>query len=136
VSFRSSIQGLLHAAIAGALIVPGAALTQEAADTIYAGGPILTMRDAAPRAEAVAVKDGKILAVGTAAEVESHRGPETKTFDLAGRTMLPGLFDAHGHMLMGGPSGAFGQPAFAAGRRGEGHCEPSGVAEGLGCEEC
>ncbi|MEC8196242.1 MAG: amidohydrolase, partial [Pseudomonadota bacterium] len=40
-------------------------LAQEIADTIYSGGPILTINDAAPRAEAVAVKDGRILAVGT-----------------------------------------------------------------------
>jgi hypothetical protein len=43
---------------------------QIAADAIYAGGPIITMNDAAPRAEAVAVKDGRIIAVGTKAEVE------------------------------------------------------------------
>ncbi|RAI03524.1 amidohydrolase [Acuticoccus sediminis] len=88
--------------MAGVLLAPPAALARELADTIYSGGPILTMNDATPSAEAVAVRDGKVLAVGTAAEVESHRGPETKTFDLAGRTMLPGFFDAHGHMLMGG----------------------------------
>ena len=47
----------------------------DAADTIYTGGDIVTVNDAQPTAEALAVKDGKILAVGTRAEVEqAHKG--------------------------------------------------------------
>ncbi|MCS0501936.1 amidohydrolase [Ancylobacter mangrovi] len=96
------MRGLAHAAIVGTLLAPEAAFAQEVADTIYSGGAILTMNDAAPTAETVAVKDGKILAVGTVAEIEAFRGTETKAFDLSGRSMLPGFFDAHGHMLIGG----------------------------------
>ena len=43
-------------------MMPCSALAQEIADTIYLGGPILTINDSAPRAEAVAVKDGRIIA--------------------------------------------------------------------------
>jgi hypothetical protein len=46
-----------------------------AADLIYSGGPIVTVNDAQPLAEAVAVRGGRILAVGTRAQVEATRGP-------------------------------------------------------------
>ncbi|MBE9638901.1 amidohydrolase [Salipiger pacificus] len=84
------------------MLTSGGALAQEMADTIYSGGPILTINDAAPTAEAVAVKDGTILAVGTMAEVSALRGEATEMFDLGGRTMLPGFVDSHGHVVMGG----------------------------------
>ncbi len=74
----------------------------DTADRIWSGGPILTMNDAAPRAEAVAEKDGRILAIGSAAEVMSLRGPNTRMIDLGGKALLPGFVDAHGHMMMGG----------------------------------
>jgi predicted amidohydrolase YtcJ len=85
-----------------ALFPPGLALAAEVADTIYAGGMVLTMNDASPRAEAVAVKGGRILAVGRADEVMTHKGPSTKMVGLAGRTMLPGFVDPHGHIVFGG----------------------------------
>ena len=75
---------------------------EEPADRIWTGGTILTMNDAAMRAEAVAEKDGRILAVGSEAEVMAHKGPGTEMIDLGGRTMLPGFVDAHGHVFMGG----------------------------------
>jgi hypothetical protein len=78
---------------------PAAGSTAEA---IYLGGPILTMNDAMPTAEAVAIRGGRILAVGTRAQVEATRGPGTRMVDLGGRTMLPGFFDAHGHALICG----------------------------------
>jgi predicted amidohydrolase YtcJ len=85
-----------------ALFPPGLALAAEVADTIYAGGTILTMDDANPRAEAVAVKGGRILAVGKADKVMTHKGASTKMVDLAGRTMVPGFVDPHGHIVFGG----------------------------------
>ena len=75
---------------------------QQLVDTIYTGGLILTMDDANPRAEVVAVKDGVIVAVGTLRKVAPYRGPDTKTFDLAGQNMLPGFVDSHGHVVMAG----------------------------------
>ncbi|SMP18414.1 amidohydrolase [Shimia sagamensis] len=77
-------------------------VAEEIADTIYSGGPILTINDAAPHAEAVAVKDGRILAVGTLSDMLAHQGDTTKVFDLDGGTMLPGFVDSHGHAVMGG----------------------------------
>ena len=73
-----------------------------AADLIYSGGPIITINDAQPMAKAVAVRGGRILAVGTRAQVDATRGPGTRMVDLGGRTMLPGFVDPHGHVVMVG----------------------------------
>jgi predicted amidohydrolase YtcJ len=68
------------------------------ADTIYTGGDIVTVNDAQPTVEALAVKDGKILAVGTRAEIERvHKGRATAMVDLAGKALLPGFIDPHSH---------------------------------------
>ena len=70
------------------------------ADAIYFGGPIITVNDAQPNAEAVAIKDGKILAVGSRAEIEkSHKGATTQMIDLAGKTLVPGFLDPHSHYI-------------------------------------
>jgi predicted amidohydrolase YtcJ len=80
----------------------GGVLATETADTIYLGGPILTINDKAPRAEAVAVSDGVILAVGGLDSVMAYKGEDTEIFDLQGKAMLPGFVDSHGHAVMGG----------------------------------
>lgn len=77
---------------------PSAAAARVTADAIYSGGPIVTVDEAHPSAEAVAVKDGRIVVVGTRADAEALRGPATVVHDLAGRTLLPGFVDAHGHV--------------------------------------
>jgi len=70
------------------------------ADRIFTGGTVITMTDAQPLAEAVAVKDGRILAVGTKAGIEADfAGPTTEMIDLAGRTLLPGFIDPHSHYI-------------------------------------
>lgn len=74
----------------------------DTADKIWHGGPILTMNDLAMRAEAVAEKDGKILTVGKLSDVMALKGPKTEVVDLAGRAMIPGFVDAHGHIFVGG----------------------------------
>jgi len=85
-----------------AALLSGAAVAQELADTIYRGGPIITIDDKAPRVDAVAVKDGRILAVGILSDVMQHQGEGTEVFDLEGRAMLPGFVDSHGHVVLGG----------------------------------
>ena len=74
----------------------------QTADTIYHGGTVITIVDAQPTAEAVAVRGGKILAVGKTEDVLKTKGVATKLIDLNGRTMLPGFVDAHGHVMGGG----------------------------------
>jgi predicted amidohydrolase YtcJ len=68
------------------------------ADLILTGGKVLTVDARFSIAQAVAVRDGRILAVGSDAAVERHRGPRTEEIALAGRTMVPGLIDGHAHM--------------------------------------
>ncbi|MCV7104144.1 amidohydrolase [Mycobacterium palustre] len=70
-----------------------------AADLVVTG-TLLTVDDARPTAEALAVADGRIVAVGTRAEVAGHIGPDTQTLDFAGGCVMPGFVEAHGHPLM------------------------------------
>lgn len=68
------------------------------ADTVYHQGTILTMNDAQSEAEAVAVRDGRIIAVGSEEQVISDFvGPDTVMLDLGGQTMMPGFVDSHSH---------------------------------------
>ena len=85
--------------VLGACSKPGTAPATTGV-TVYSGGDILTMAGAEPAyAEAVAVRDGKILAVGTRAEVVKAAGAGAAPVDLAGRTLLPGFIDGHSHLL-------------------------------------
>lgn len=95
---RSSLAAVL--ALLPCLPLP--ALSQEIADRIFLGGPVLTMDDTRPRTEAVAVLDGRIIAVGPEAEIMVHRGDSTELTQLDGRALIPGFFDAHAHVMMGG----------------------------------
>jgi predicted amidohydrolase YtcJ len=72
--------------------------TGATADSVYTNCVIITVNDAQPSAEAVAVKDGKILAVGARDDVMRHQGPSTEVVDLKGRTMVPGFVDGHSHI--------------------------------------
>lgn len=72
----------------------------QLADLIFHGGEIVTVDDSCPTAEAVAVKNGDIIKVGSRAEVMEHAGPETNLIDLAGRALLPGFVEPHGHPLL------------------------------------
>ncbi len=92
----------VSAAIWLGAVSAGLAAEGDAADRIWSGGPIITMDDNRMRVEAVAEKDGKIVAVGSVEEVMKLKGEGTVVVDLAGRAMIPGLVDAHGHVLMGG----------------------------------
>ena len=72
----------------------------DQADSIFVGGDIVTVNDAQPAAEALAVKDGKILAVGARAPIEkSHKGAATQVVDLGGKTLMPSFIDAHSHYI-------------------------------------
>lgn len=72
------------------------------ADRILTGGRILTVDPEDRVAEALAIRNGRIVAVGTTAEIERLAGPATERIDLRGRTATPGLIDAHLHFTQGG----------------------------------
>jgi predicted amidohydrolase YtcJ len=72
---------------------------QEIADRIWTGGPVVTVDGKNTIAEGIAVKDGRIIAVGSTAAVMAHAGPETEMVNLAGETLSPGFVDAHSHIV-------------------------------------
>src|SRR6266508_6940402 len=89
----------------GLLLWTGRALAQGVptelvhyADTIFLNGKIITVDERASVAQAVAVRDGKIQAVGQNAQILKLAGPKTTRIDLKGKTMLPGLVDTHSHL--------------------------------------
>ncbi len=76
--------------------------TTGPADLVLTGGHVHTVDPDRPRAEAVAVRGERIVAVGSAADIAAHIGPRTRVVDLAGRLLLPGFQDAHVHPISGG----------------------------------
>ena len=70
----------------------------DVADLALLNGKIVTVDKDESIAEAVAVKFGRILAVGTGAEIKRLIGHNTRTIDLQGRTAIPGLIDSHCHI--------------------------------------
>ncbi|MEH6584189.1 MAG: amidohydrolase [Halioglobus sp.] len=97
----------LITAIAGMLILSGCAKeavqkpkaspAAMAADIVYTNGKIYTVNETQPWAEAVAIKDGKFVAVGSAADVKAMAGEGTEVVDLGGQFVMPGLVDTHTH---------------------------------------
>lgn len=85
------------AAIAGFCLASAPAA--EPADRIIRGGSVVTVNPAHPAAEAVAIRGGRIVAVGTEADVMPFKGPTTDVTDLAGRTLVPGFIDGHSHFF-------------------------------------
>ncbi len=79
----------------------GSALT---ADLILTNGKVVTVDPDRPRAEAVAIRGYRILAVGSDAEMEAYEGPDTRFIDLEGQLAVPGFVDAHGHWMSLGHS--------------------------------
>ena len=73
-------------------------------DVIYVNGDIVTLDKAGTKAEAVAVLGDKIVSVGSAALIREMAGPGTRTVDLEGKTMVPGLIEPHNHFIMYGPT--------------------------------
>ena len=77
--------------------------TKEASvDLIVTNAKIYTVDEANPIAEAIAVLDGKIVALGTSAEIEKMKGNQTEVIDAGGKLVLPGFVDSHTHAFWGG----------------------------------
>jgi predicted amidohydrolase YtcJ len=74
----------------------------EIADTVYRNGHVLSMDAADSEHQAIAIRGGKIVFVGSDAEVARHIGAATEVVDLAGRTLMPGIVDGHNHVVLGG----------------------------------
>ena len=91
-------------AVAVGLLLNAGALNAESltADTILTGGKIVTVDPKNTIAEAMAVRNGKILAVGSSRDVKKLSGPRTKVIHLGGRTVIPGLINSHIHAIRAG----------------------------------
>jgi hypothetical protein len=87
---------LINATFVALGLISTGAIAQTA-DTVYMNGKIYTVNEAQPWAEAVALKDGKFLTVGTAADVKAVTGSETEVIDLKGGFAMPGIVDVHIH---------------------------------------
>jgi predicted amidohydrolase YtcJ len=75
-----------------------AQVASQAADLIFTAGNVYTANDKQPRAEAIAIHKGRITFVGASADALNHRGDGTRVIDLGGKTVVPGLTDAHCHL--------------------------------------
>ena len=74
------------------------AIAQQA-DTVYTNGRIYTVNEEQPWVEAVAIKDGKFLVVGSSEAVKAVTGDKTTVVDLGGKMAMPGLIDVHNHAM-------------------------------------
>lgn len=72
------------------------------AELILLNGRFHNVDTACTAAQAVAIQNGRFLAVGGATEVFAHRGPQTRVVDLCGHRVIPGLNDSHLHLIRGG----------------------------------
>jgi len=88
-SFRAIIP--LALAVASALA--------QTADTVLVDGKILTVDSQFATREALAIRDGKIVASGKTSDMRKLAGPQTRVIDLGGRTVIPGLIDSHMHAI-------------------------------------
>ena len=76
---------------------PTTPLPDRVADTVFKNGRIYTVNEIQPWVEALAIKDGRFLAVGLNADIESVTGDGTEVVDLGGRFVMPGINDLHHH---------------------------------------
>jgi predicted amidohydrolase YtcJ len=111
---------VLIAGLAAALGIVPAHAQAPPADTVLVNGKVITLDDASSIVQAVAIRDAKVLAVGTNADIRQRADAHTNVIDLGGRTVVPGLMDSHIHALATGLTYAvelswIGVPSLAKG---------------------
>ena len=98
---QHKMHAMTHRAVRLLLVLPLAASLHasqpEPADTVLLNGTVITVDPGDSIAEALAIKDGKIVFVGSSAAARTRAGEKTEVIDLAGRTATPGLIDTHVH---------------------------------------
>jgi len=88
----------LFVALVSAFLLSPATAKVQPADLVFKNGNIYTVNDARPKAEAVAIKGDRIVFVGSNGEAQQYVGAKTRVVDLEGKTMVPGMTDAHHHL--------------------------------------
>ncbi|HXD15389.1 MAG TPA: amidohydrolase [Vicinamibacterales bacterium] len=92
------MRGLLSVVIVGAVLISGAApAAAQEIDTILVNGKVVTVDAQSSIRSALAIREGRIAALGSDADIRKLAGPRTRTIDLQGRTVIPGLIDSHMH---------------------------------------
>jgi len=81
------------------LVFAGSLFPQTPADLILRNGKIVTLDPAQPEVHSIALRSGRIVAVGTAADVPGLIGPATRVIDLQGKLAIPGFIEGHGHFM-------------------------------------
>lgn len=81
------------------LVLTSAQSNPESADIVFMNGNIYTVNERQPRAEAIAVKSGKIIFVGSNKDAKAYEAKGTRVVDLHGDTVVPGLTDSHYHLM-------------------------------------
>ena len=94
-AFPSVVSVVLRTTLAALALPLGA--QQPRPDVILINAHVITVDSSDRIAQAVAIAGNRIIAVGTTADVERLAGPNTRRIDLGGRTVTPGLLDAHAH---------------------------------------
>lgn len=93
------------------LMLPlGALASQDRADMILVNGNIVTVASGNTRVQALAVRDGRIQALGSSEEIRALADTHTRVIDLHGRTVTPGLIDTHAHIAQGGVDKLYSVP--------------------------
>ena len=99
---RGAIAVLSFTVAVGALTlsarnVSTASQATSPADLVVTNGKVVTVEEGAPEAQAVAAVGGKIVAVGSSADIKKYIGPKTEVIDAAGQLVIPGFIEGHGH---------------------------------------
>jgi predicted amidohydrolase YtcJ len=94
--------GLMGLSMAGCAQTGGRPDMDRHADMVLVNGKVVTVDKRFSVQEAIAIRDGRILAVGSTADIRNLAGSRTKVVDLKGRTVIPGLIDSHMHFLRAG----------------------------------
>jgi predicted amidohydrolase YtcJ len=81
------------------VILGAAGIADEPADLVLRGGKVVTLDDRQPEAEAIAIRGDRIVAIGSAADVQSLLLAKTRVIELNGRMVMPGFIEGHGHFL-------------------------------------
>jgi predicted amidohydrolase YtcJ len=91
------VAGLMGAVVMGVTATSQGALQVAPADLVLRGGRIVTLDTQTPEAQALAARNGAVVALGSDANIARYIGPSTQVIDLAGQLAIPGFIEGHGH---------------------------------------